>query len=240
MPSVKVNDIEMYYEVHGEGEPLVLIGGLGTDVRPYATIVRALSERYRVVSFDNRGAGLTDKPDIRYTIEMMAEDTVGLLGVLGIQGASLLGVSMGGRIALALALGHPELVRSLILVSTSAHASEEARGSTRFRFFKLIKWVRAKIPGRNSQPYYAFMRQFDASGGYDCTGRLGEIHVPTLIIGGDQDRLAPPALTEEMHARISGSKMIMQKGGHLILFWRSREITDAVKEFLNAVYSSQA
>lgn len=237
MPIVKVTDIEMHYEVLGQGEPFVIVGGLGTDARLYQTLARSLSERYRVVTFDNRGAGLSGKPDIPYTIEMMAEDTAGLLGAVGIKRANVLGFSMGGRIALALALGHPDLVRSLVLVSTSARASQEARRSPRFRLFKFIKWVRAGIPGSKSQPYFAFIRQLGASGSYDCAGRLVGIHVPTLIINGDRDRLAPPPLVEEMRSGIRGSRMVTLKGGHMILIWRSREIVDAVKGFLDEVYA---
>jgi len=81
MPTVKVNDITKYYEIHGEGEPMVLIAGLNSDHTLYQKvgITPRLAERYQVVAFDNRGVGQTDKPDIPYTIEMMAEDTAGLL-----------------------------------------------------------------------------------------------------------------------------------------------------------------
>src|SRR2546430_16089333 len=74
---VRVNDIQMYYEMHGDGEPLVVILGLGTDVSEWDGIIRWLAEKYKVLAFDNRGAGRTDKPDIPYSIEMMADDTAG-------------------------------------------------------------------------------------------------------------------------------------------------------------------
>ena len=120
MPTVRVNDITMYYEIHGEGEPVVLIAGLNSDHTLYQKlgIISRLAESYQVVAFDNRGVGRTDKPDSPYSIEMMAEDTVGLLDVLGIKKVHLLGISMGGRIALALTLRHPERVKTLMLVST--------------------------------------------------------------------------------------------------------------------------
>ncbi len=107
MPTVRVNDIDMYYEIHGEGEPVVLIAGLNSDHALYREIIPRLAESYKVVAFDNRGVGQTDKPDIPYSIEMMAEDTAGLLNALGIEQAHLLGTSMGGRIATALALRYP-------------------------------------------------------------------------------------------------------------------------------------
>ncbi len=85
MPYVKVNDIQTYYEIRGDGEPLVLIVGLGTDISEWGGIIRWLAEKYQVLGFDNRGAGRTDKPDIAYSIEMMADDTVGLMKAFGIQ-----------------------------------------------------------------------------------------------------------------------------------------------------------
>src|SRR5258708_1505269 len=99
MPVARVGDINVYYELHGEGTPLVLIGGLGTDITPYAGIIDWLAQRFRVLAFDNRGAGRTDKPDAPYTIGQMADDTAGLMETLSIERAHVAGVSMGGRIA---------------------------------------------------------------------------------------------------------------------------------------------
>ena len=84
MPYIKVNDIQMYYEIHGDGEPLVLIVGLGTDISEWDGIIHWLAQKYQVLAFDNRGAGRTDKPDTHYSIEMMANDTAGLMQTLGI------------------------------------------------------------------------------------------------------------------------------------------------------------
>jgi len=237
MPTVKVNEIGVYYELHGDGDPVVLIAGLGTSISPYMRIVRRLAQKYRVLAFDNRGVGRTDKPDIPYTIEMMAEDTAGLLRALGIARADVIGVSMGGRIAMALALQHPEVVRSLVLASTSARVVRGTRTTPRFRFFKFLKWLRSggRFLGRDPQPYYAFIRQLDASGSYDCSGRLGEIRVPTLILHGKRDRLAPYSLAEEMHAGIGGSKMVTFERGHLFMFWESERFADSVKEFLGSL-----
>jgi 3-oxoadipate enol-lactonase len=118
MPTIRVNDIDMYYEIHGEGEPVVLIAGLNSDHTLYTAIIPKLAERYQVVAFDNRGVGRSDKPDIPYSIDMMADDTAGLLNTLGIQQAHILGTSLGGRIAASLALRYPSQIKSLILVST--------------------------------------------------------------------------------------------------------------------------
>lgn len=99
MPKVNVGDINMYYEVHGEGEPLLLITGLGRDLTIWILQTREFSKKYQLMVFDNRGVGRTDAPDVPYSIEMMADDTAGLLDVLGIERAHILGLSMGGFIA---------------------------------------------------------------------------------------------------------------------------------------------
>jgi 3-oxoadipate enol-lactonase len=228
MPYVKVNDIQMHYEIHGDGEPLVLIVGLGTDISEWNEIIRWLAKKYQVLAFDNRGAGRTDKPDTPYSIDMMAHDTAGLMQTLGIEQAHILGISMGGRIALALALRYPERVNKLVLVSTSARSIKNWR---RY-FFGILSSVpifRSKYP----QPHYAFMRQRQASFAYNCTGKLHELHIPTVIMHGKKDKTVPYTLAEEMHTGIQGSKMLTFAGGHIFFFMRERQqFLDAIAEFV--------
>lgn len=119
MPKVKANGIEIYYEVQGSGEPLVLISGLGYPLWQWHTMVPYLTEHFQVITFDNRGVGQTDKPAGPYSAQMLATDTAGLLDALDIEKAIIMGHSMGGFVAQAMALGFPEKVSKLILCSTN-------------------------------------------------------------------------------------------------------------------------
>src|SRR5712692_4082956 len=146
---------------------------------------------------------------------MMADDTTGLMQTLGIEQAHILGISMGGRIALALALQYPKSVKKLVLVSTSARSIKNWRS----HFFSILSSMpifRSKYP----QPHYAFMRQRQASFVYNCTDKLHELHIPTVIMHGEKDKIVPDPLTEEMHTGIKGSKMLTFAGGHLFFFMK--------------------
>jgi 3-oxoadipate enol-lactonase len=233
MSTIKTRDINIYYEVHGKGEPIVLIGGLGTELGSYSEMVRLLSNKHKVLTFDNRGEGRTDKPDIPYTIKMMAEDTAGLITTLGLEPAHVIGISMGGRIAMALALQRPELVRSLILTSTFARRTRKANLPLRYKLGKMREGRRR--PGNSNQPYYAFRRQLRAARDFDCGDRLDEIRVPTLILHGRADRAVPYHLAEEMHAGMKGSQMVTFSGGHRFCFYESEQYTHTILEFLEGL-----
>ncbi|MCX6081534.1 MAG: alpha/beta hydrolase [Chloroflexi bacterium] len=117
--SRKANGIEIYYEIHGSGTPLVLIAGLGYPVWEWHKMVPILSSQFMVVTFDNRGVGLTEKPAGPYSASMLAADLAGLLDGLGLEKAIIMGHSMGGFIAQAFALEYPHRVSKLILCSTN-------------------------------------------------------------------------------------------------------------------------
>jgi pimeloyl-ACP methyl ester carboxylesterase len=119
MPFKKVGDIKIYYETYGNGEPLVMISGCGADLSAWANQVPVLSLRYHVITLDNRGSGRSDKPDIPYTMQMMAADVAGLLDSIGIEAAHILGYSMGGAIAQEFALTYPGRTLTLILSCAS-------------------------------------------------------------------------------------------------------------------------
>jgi len=124
MPKAKVKEINIYYKVHGRGEPLVLIQGLAGTHQAWFFQTRAFKKYYQVITFDNRGVGKTDKPSRPYTVKMMADDTVGLMDYLRVDKAHILGVSLGGMIAQEIAINYPERVRKLILGCTTAGTEE--------------------------------------------------------------------------------------------------------------------
>ena len=144
MPRIKVQDIDLYYEIHGEGYPMVLIRGLGSNADHWYTQTPVFSSRYRVVSFDNRGIGRSDKPNEPYTISMMADDTVGLMDALGISRAHILALSMGGMIAQEIALKYPEKVESLVLACTHCGGKHAISASEEISviFLILFLWAR--------------------------------------------------------------------------------------------------
>lgn len=119
MPKIRAGEIEIHYEIHGTGEPLILISGLGYDLWMWHKMVPGLAEHFQVIAFDNRGVGGTDKPAGPYTAQMLAGDTAALLEALGIEQAAIMGHSMGGYVAQALVLSRPELVSKLILSATN-------------------------------------------------------------------------------------------------------------------------
>jgi pimeloyl-ACP methyl ester carboxylesterase len=232
VPTAQVNGITMYYEQRGAGEPLLLINGLGADITLLTPVITWFARSYQVVAFDNRGAGRTDQPDTPYTIGLMARDTAALMDVLSLERANVLGISMGGRIALELALSYPARVGRLVLVSTSAAGRGKVTMSWPMRLLLPLKWT-GLLRGKYPQPRYAHMRQRQASVNYDATSRLGHIRAPTLILHGRRDKSMPVDLAERMHAGIPGSQIEIFSGGHMFfLFSERQQLLDRADRFL--------
>jgi 3-oxoadipate enol-lactonase len=232
VPTARVNGITMYYEQHGAGEPLLLINGLGADITLLAPIIAWFERSFRVVAFDNRGAGRTDKPDAPCTIELMAQDTAALMDVLSLERADVLGVSMGGRVALELALSCPDRVGRLVLVSTSAAGRGKVTVSWPVRLLLPLRWA-GLLRGKYPQPRYAYLRQRQASASYDATDRLGDIRVPALILHGRRDRSMPADLAKRMLTGIPGSRIEFFRGGHMFfLFAERQQFLDQASRFL--------
>ena len=131
MPIAKVGDINIYYEDQGKskGKVLLLIPGISCDSTIWFRQIPAFSKKYRVIVVDNRGAGRSDKPDIPYTMEMLAADIAGLLDIINISTAHVFGHSLGGTIAQHFALNFPKKVRTLILGATSCGGQHRFQGT---------------------------------------------------------------------------------------------------------------
>ena len=236
MPKVKTNGIQMYYEEVGSGEPLILIMGLGADHTKWEDHVAEYSRHFRCMLLDNRGAGMTDKPEGPYSTDIMADDTAGLMDALGIDHARVAGISMGSAIAQNLALKYPEKVRSMVLVSSWARCNAYLKSllssfkkmrtvSQPGDFMELLQlWIftseyfdaniddmrQGQLDAENdedSMPQYAFEAQCDACSSHFTIDRLGEISAPALITVGVKDIFTPPELSLEIHERMPSSEL---------------------------------
>jgi pimeloyl-ACP methyl ester carboxylesterase len=259
---VETNGQKLYYETHGEGEPLLLIMGLGNDATGWMFQVPAFEEHYRVIAFDNRDVGRSSEAKGAYTLADMAEDTVGLMDALGIEQAHVVGGSMGGAIAQELVIHHPERVRKLVLACTmgqfarlkvfmleSAQFIKERDPENEVFPSQILMWcmtheflkdaeaVDRMISMMKDPPFpqsaEAFSRQADAIMTFDALDRLGNVKVPTLVLVGDQDILTPPWGALELAEAIPEAELQILEGGAHGFFWEIPEKTNrAVLEFL--------
>lgn len=262
MPFCKVGELNMHYRVVGEGPVLVLIMGLSGDLTWWEPLLPELEKNFRLLLFDNRGAGLTDMPDGQYSIPMFAADTVGLMASLGIPQAHVFGVSMGGMIAQEIALRHPERVKRLVLGCTHAGgqgfmmpSSEALEAMMLTRGKSLEEIARQNIailfgPGFTRKnpdfveamirryldhppPRKPFVQQLWAALGHNCYDRLEGIRTPTLILTGDADALVPPENSETLRAGIPESRLVRLRGaGHVFFLEDPKETARMLKEHL--------
>ncbi len=263
MPAVETGDIVTYYEEAGSGEPLVLICGLSQDLQVWRFQVPELSKSFRVISYDNRGAGRTSAPDQPYSIAGMADDLATLLDKLQVESAHVLGVSMGGIIAQALALAHPKRVRKLILVSTLARPDGYFRLAIRnwmnirrsdmpfeqiCRFVSrwpyspafyddeplYEKFVQMIATNPYAQKAHAFLRQADALLAHNVGDAARGIRAQTLVLAGTHDNLVPPYHSEHLANLIKGSTLRILKGAHFGLAEFPDEYNREVLAFLRS------
>jgi 3-oxoadipate enol-lactonase len=262
MPKVQANGIELFYEESGTGEPLLLIAGFGCDHTNWRKLVPLLASSYRLITFDNRGVGQSTSPATPYTIGQMAEDTIGLLDAIDLNSVHIAGHSMGGQIALELALACPGRVKSLILLSSCAKM--DGRGRTVIElwgdFPKLLDpatAIRLSLPWIYTARFYATPGAIDevikeilanpfppsASGIYqqsraimsfDASARLREIKCPTLVVVGDEDILGGLSLSADLAHHIPGGQLVVLKQAAHGLLTEAPEVTAAsMTDFLS-------
>ena len=262
MPLVDVNGVRLYYEEEGRGAPLLLIMGLGASLETWAAQREAFAERYRVIAFDNRGAGRSAAPPPPWTVPAMAEDTVGILDALGIARAHVVGVSMGGMIAQELAIRHPERVARLVLAMSFARPEPVRRDFLLHRRWARLQGANALSEGIASLPWLltpasmrdgsrletilalvsampfmsaeAYAHQVDAIVEHSTRERLHLVQAPTLVLAAAEDVLTPVFLSEEIVAGIAGSRLeILPRGGHATLVEYPDDFNRAVLAWLD-------
>lgn len=250
------------YEVRGQGEAVLLISGLGRDRHMWDAQVPALSQRFRVVTFDNRGVGQSFRPAGPYSASMMAQDAVGLLDLLGVERAFVVGASLGGIIAQELALCAPGRVAGLALLCT--HPGLPSAVPMRREVLSGI------VPDPAADPYErllgAMRLAFGPSYWADHSGRLAEaararlsslpspeawwaqaaagasfswggrrIAAPTLIMTGDEDLIVPPVNSAALKRLIPGARLeVFQGGGHYFFQEQAAAVNGALIDFLSA------
>lgn len=263
MPTVEANGQTLYYEEHGEGEPLLCIMGLAADIQAWALQVPAFSAVHRTIFFDNRDVGRSSEAGGPYEVADMARDTLALADALGLDSFHLLGYSMGGAIAQELACQAPERVRTLTLSLTFAAGGAWARtlsdvwgarvhktsheehidemlllthSEALFENADAIAYMRGlMLENPYPQSPDAFARQLAASSRHDARDRLRSLTVPTHVIGAERDILVPVWKSVEIAELIPDAKLTVIEGApHGALIEQAEQFNTAVLEFIGS------
>jgi pimeloyl-ACP methyl ester carboxylesterase len=257
--AAEVSGVRIAWERRGSGPPLLLIHGLGYGRWGWEPVVGELAESHEVVLFDNRGVGESDAPLGPYSARMLAEDTVAVLDAAGLERAHVLGTSLGGMVALQVALDWPDRVDRLVLACTTPGgelAAPMPEPTVRLiqespslpREVAMRKGVEnALAPGADpatidrimehrvatAQPLAAWLAQAAAGMTFDVWDRVGEIAAPTLVLTGDLDVVVDPRNSELLAERIPGARLELFPGtGHLFFWEEPKRFVSVVKEFL--------
>jgi 3-oxoadipate enol-lactonase len=237
MPMLKINSSNYYYELHGEGIPVVLISGIRSDHSRWLPVLKKLVAHFQVLIFDNRGVGQTIDLGETLSIESMADETVRLITQLKIKQPHILGYSFGGAIAQQIAKDNADKISSIALCNTFAKFSDESKklfkdiiplyqaGASPGEIAKHVApWVYTEnfltlevlqniqnISDENPFPQSLsdYERQLDALCNFDSRNWLNSINLPTLVMGANEDRIATPINSKELANNIDGSKLIM-------------------------------
>lgn len=265
MPITTVNNISLYYEQHGEGrDHLILIGGLSSDHQVWKSSLRHFSKHFRVLIFDNRGAGRSSAPDYPYTTAMMAQDVLQLMDTLDIKRAHVLGHSMGGCIAQQMALIAPEKINKMIIACSRAKPNQLANMILTTREKLQANGVSAKLLAEYVMPFLfsetflqdetrlkgfvqwtlqnpfpqsalGFSHQLQAVKSHDVSRELSAIQTTTLVIAGDADILMPQSSAKIFADQLKNSTfVVIPDCAHMPHVEKSKEFSEIVMQFLLA------
>lgn len=268
MPTARVNGLDYYYEEKGSGTPVVFAHGLTFNRHMWDPQVEALSGRYRCIAFDFLGHGGSGTAPGDYSLEDEAENLHGLLQQLGASPAHVVGLSMGGMVGMRLALAHPEDVRSLALLDTSAEGELPDR---RPQYEAMAEMARSQGPASvvnavipimfsqgfiQGQPqkveeYRQYFNTLNLDGllaatkavtrRTDILDQISRIRVPTLVIVGENDVATTPDKARNIVERIQGARLATVPGaGHMSPIEQPEFITQLLSEFLASVDSAAA
>jgi len=263
MPFVSATDgTRIHYEVTGKpgATPVLMIQGLGASKNAWNLQRIAMATRFRIISFDNRGAGRSDKPTVPFTLEQMAEDAIAVLDAAGIETAHVIGASMGGVISQIVAVKYPHRVRSLTLVCTACRnhpwrqellqswaKTAEQKGMIEVgkeaaqwvmsprSFRRLVPAFTWMGPLAALRPRHSFVSQIDAilNTREDLVDQLSTITAPTMVIVGNQDILTPRGDSEEIAERIPNAELVVISGAaHGLMMEHSSTFNKILIEFL--------
>tara|TARA_A100001037_G_scaffold302752_1_gene335121 strand:- start:148 stop:942 length:795 start_codon:yes stop_codon:yes gene_type:complete len=255
--------VSINYEVHGDGPPLILVSGTGHDLTFWSGQIPFFSKRFQTIVFDNRGVGASSVPERGYSLADMADDAAHVLDDIGIAQAHVMGFSMGGHISQELALNHADRVLSLGIHHSWTRNGARLKKFQETRLYlaqhdQRVALAEISMLALHASAYYdqhvaemdahrqfllerspvnaGWIGQLEACIEGDTYDRLAAILVPTLVTCSDLDLIASPHLSEEIHARISGSELkILEGTGHVALMEAPEMFAEICLEFLNRV-----
>lgn len=263
MPHLDANGQRLYYEAHGEGEPLLCVMGLSADTLAWTLQIPDWSQHFRTIVFDNRDVGQSSEAAGEYEVAEMAADALALADALQLEDFHLLGVSMGGTICQELALASPERVRTLTLAVTFGGASAwgRAQGAAwskrvqamsaaerveellllclsekTFENTELVDFLRQTLLANpHPQSVQAFVRQLRATSRFEARDRLGSLSMPVHVIGAEHDVLVPVWKSRELAQLIPAARLTVLEGAaHGVNLEAAAQFNPAVLDFLAA------
>ncbi|MFP6891057.1 MAG: alpha/beta fold hydrolase [Nitrospinota bacterium] len=262
MAKKTVGDVELYYEEYGAGVPVVLIHGLAGDCGAWQPQIKVLEKDYKVVAFDNRGAGRSSSPDYPYTTRQFAEDTIGLMDALNIsEPAHIVGRSMGGAIAQEMAIDFPDQVRSLLItasfgkldryghqilfnlnevVKAQGYAAAAKHQSLFFFPPQYFNENEAQLNafeemlGNTDRPVHGYVHSTHACLTHDALDHLDRVKCPTLVLAGGEDVLCSVGAAREIADRVPGAELKIYEGAsHFFMIQFYEESMADIKNFVD-------